>query len=194
MCGILGYISKKPVIAAQWQSAKDALIHRGPDFQGEAEFKVSGYIIKLAHQRLSIIDLSSGSNQPMTDSFSGLTFNGEIYNYIELVNKYFPDNKNYLQSDTITLFNLIKEIGPLNAARESDGMWAWAFLDIKEGVLTLSKDRFGEKPLYWTFNDNGFYFSSEMKSLLEITNKKYYLNDSEIKLYLEQSSQVTICP
>lgn len=185
MCGIIGYVSLDKNI--NWEAACKIQNHRGPDAAGSYENKQEGYVVALGHQRLKILDLSDDANQPIRDDNNKkiLVFNGEIYNYKELnclLSKEIQIHN--INSDTKTLFAMIQNFGIEKTLHLIDGMWAFCVYDIDEKMLILCRDRFGEKPLYYTFEDNSFYFSSEIKALLKLTNKKYKINRSNSVNYL----------
>ena len=140
--------------------------HRGPDSSDIWFNENSG--IGLAHSRLSIIDLSDNGKQPMV-SGSGryvLTFNGEIYNHKKLRNEVNSYRKTHFgwkgTSDTETLIEYIETFGIRKALENSLGMFAFALWDKKTKKLTLVRDRFGEKPLYWGLLNNNLYNSMPM--------------------------------
>lgn len=166
MCGIAGIVSfKEKVDLSNLKSMTDAIRHRGPD--GEGQWINDSGKIGLGHRRLSIIDLSENGKQPMhyLDGRYTITFNGEIYNYIEL-RKGLSDKgyKFASQSDTEVLLALYHEYGK-SCLQKLDGMFAFAIWDEKENKLFVARDRFGEKPFYYALNESGFYFASEMKSI-----------------------------
>ena len=183
MCGIFGYVlkeSNKEIL----NKANIFQSHRGPDGYGYEIIKVGDYYIGLAHQRLSIIDLSSSGSQPM-QSYAGknlLCFNGEIYNYKELR---LEEKIVSSAGDTRVLVELLSRHGT-SACEKLNGMWAFAFLDQTKGTVTLSRDRFGEKPLYLFSNSEGIYFASELKTLLELVPGKFDLNYQVIGEFLVQ--------
>jgi asparagine synthase (glutamine-hydrolysing) len=168
MCGIAGIYGKNNKV--QYSDLKTMgakLAHRGPD--GEGIWINEGDNVGFLHRRLSIIDLSVGGNQPMhyADRYT-ITFNGEIYNYIELKEKLLE--KGYVfksSSDTEVLMALYAEKGH-DCVYELDGMFAFAIWDNQEKELFLTRDRFGEKPLYYGFIDGAFCWASEMKALFAI--------------------------
>ncbi len=172
MCGICGIFDRssrrEDVIAKEKFIRKmtDTLEHRGPD-------RTNIYLdrsIALGNARLAVIDLSDSANQPMTirNGDYAITFNGEIYNYIELKKDLEERGVRFdSASDTEVLLQLYvhKGIACLNELR---GMFAFAIWDRKEKRLFLARDRAGEKPLVYT-NQNGlFCFGSEIKSLLAL--------------------------
>ncbi len=183
MCGIYGIISKRKSVCAR-SSLASVQVHRGPDMQGEVDFKVGEWFLRLGHQRLSILDLSERGRQPFSDPESALTYNGEIYNYIELAREEGMDG---VLCDTEVLNHILKSKGVENACSRSNGMWGFGFLSVNSKTFYLSRDRFGEKPVHYTFHDGDFYFASEMKTLLALVGGKFALNTKEIYRYLEFS-------
>lgn len=169
MCGILGTIPS--VEKNLFKFSLDQLIHRGPDGYG---VWTDADLITLGHRRLSIIDLSEKANQPMLDSSSRfvITYNGEIYNFIEIKKELEELGcVFYTKSDTEVIINAYREWGK-NCLKKFNGMWALAIWDKIEKTLFLSRDRFGEKPLYYTKLHNGtFVFASEMKAIYPFLKK-----------------------
>lgn len=168
MCGLTGFYAP----GAAWppdaenlvRRMADMLIQRGPDDAGV--WGDSGQGIALAHRRLSILDLSSAGHQPML-SASGrfvIAFNGEIYNHPELRHEMgeFGWRGN---SDTETLLAAIEVWGVEAALKKSVGMFAFALWDRESRVLTLARDRLGEKPLYYGWQNGVLLFGSELKAL-----------------------------
>tara|TARA_A100001388_G_scaffold269562_1_gene246025 strand:+ start:1298 stop:3121 length:1824 start_codon:yes stop_codon:yes gene_type:complete len=167
MCGILGSIPRSN--NKIFKKSLNKLNHRGPDGEGIYHFKDE---ISLGHKRLSVIDLSDNGYQPMSkyDRYY-LIFNGEIYNYLEL--KKELEGKGYLfksRSDTEVLLYSFIEWGS-DCVNRLNGMWAFAIWDKEIKSLFLSRDRLGEKPLYYSFFNNKLYFSSEQKALLPFLEK-----------------------
>ncbi|MCG8699391.1 MAG: asparagine synthase (glutamine-hydrolyzing) [Bacteroidales bacterium] len=165
MCGITGiyhFDKERKADKSLLKKMNDTLYHRGPD--GE------GYFIKdnvgLAHRRLSIIDLQTGE-QPIFNSDKSLVIimNGEIYNYIEL--KKELQKKGYLfhtESDTEVALIAYQHWGTA-CFNKFNGMWAIAIWDNNRNKLVISRDRIGEKPLYYYQDQHSFVFGSEIKSL-----------------------------
>ncbi|HEX8399465.1 MAG TPA: asparagine synthase (glutamine-hydrolyzing) [Pyrinomonadaceae bacterium] len=166
MCGIAGIVSRKGQLEqAQLKRMTDAIAHRGPDGEG-AWINFSGNAA-LGHRRLAIIDLSESGRQPMfyANGRFSITFNGEIYNYLELRDDLEKRGFKFKStSDTEVLLALFAEKGEKCLA-ELDGMFAFAIWDEQEQSLFAARDRFGEKPFYYAIYDNTFYFASEMKAL-----------------------------
>jgi asparagine synthase (glutamine-hydrolysing) len=171
MCGIVGFFDPSGFNDLEASNTLDlmsrSLIHRGPD--GKGTWKDSSCGIAFAHQRLSILDLSSAGHQPMV-SASGryvITFNGEIYNHLYIrsqIDRHRSTNWRGL-SDTETLLCAIELWGVEHALKESVGMFAFGLWDRHNLELTLARDRMGEKPLYYGWQGEVFLFGSELKAL-----------------------------
>jgi asparagine synthase (glutamine-hydrolysing) len=144
----------------------DAVAHRGPDGQGIW----SQGSVALGHRRLSIIDLSELGKQPMADEQTGcvVTYNGEIYNYIELRNELIALGRHFRSgSDTEVLLSAYEQWGP-DCVRKFNGMWAFAIFDPRRNIVFCSRDRFGVKPFYYADTAAGFGFGSEIRQLLPL--------------------------
>ena len=176
MCGIAGYLGTH-VTEELVRSMADTIIYRGPNDSGVWVDIDAG--IALAHRRLSIVDLSQAGHQPMT-SASGryvIAFNGEIYNHLEIrheLDKLRYDSSLAMtgkdvfwrgHSDTETLLAGFEAWGIETTLKKTVGMFAIALWDREEKVLTLARDRMGEKPLYYGFQNKTFLFGSELKAL-----------------------------
>jgi asparagine synthase (glutamine-hydrolysing) len=167
MCGIAGIVNRRvPVELSTLRLMTDSIAHRGPD--GEGHWMNLEARVGLGHRRLSIIDLSEGASQPMHDPTGRYTivFNGEIYNYIELREQLIKSGSRFrTQSDTevlLTLYATKKE----RCLKDLDGMFAFSIWDEQEQTLFCARDRFGEKPFYYHWEQGiCFAFGSEMKSL-----------------------------
>ncbi len=165
MCGIAGIVGLdgSPVDRGDIERMTAALAHRGPDGQGIHCDKN----VALGHRRLSIIDLSTASSQPMfsEDGMLALTFNGEIYNFQE--KRELLKQKGYIfhsTGDTEVLLKLYEEFGP-SCLDHLRGQFAFAILDRKKNSLFLARDRAGKKPIKYFYNQNIFAFASELKAL-----------------------------
>tara|TARA_B100000963_G_scaffold121937_1_gene106336 strand:+ start:17650 stop:19470 length:1821 start_codon:yes stop_codon:yes gene_type:complete len=168
MCGIAGVLDYRgdKLYKSDLKRMTNAIAHRGPD--GEGFFISKNNSVGLGHRRLSIIDLTDNASQPMTirDRYT-ITYNGEIYNYREL--KKDLEKKNYIfrsESDTEVLLNCFIEYG-YDCLNYFDGMFAFAIWDEVEKKLFCARDRFGEKPFFYTFYNSQFIFASEIKSILK---------------------------
>ena len=181
MCGIFGFKLKRSLNDNDLNKSLkylNLLKHRGPDNQGYYFDKENG--VFLGHTRLSIIDLSKKSNQPFIKDNLVIAYNGEVYNYKEI--KDDLDDQNFsTNSDTEVLLSLWKE-SKIQGLRKIDGMFAFAIYDNKE--LFIGTDYFGEKPIYYVNDDNGFYFSSEPKVLVEFLNLEASLSNSELEEFI----------
>jgi asparagine synthase (glutamine-hydrolysing) len=166
MCGVTGYINfnkEHPAVFSRVKKMTDALSHRGPDGEG---FYLKDNIA-LGHRRLKIIDLVTG-DQPMfnDDQSIIIIFNGEIYNYIEIKNELKASGIKFkTKSDTEVILKAYEYYG-LSCLNKFNGAWSIAIWDQSNNHLFLSRDRMGEKPLYYYNNDDYFVFGSEIKSLL----------------------------
>ena len=139
------------------------LRHRGPDDHG---VYVNGHV-GLAHQRLSILDLSRAGHQPMSneDGSVWIVFNGEIYNFQELRDSLPSSHRLRSRSDTEVIIHLYEEHG-VQCLSMLRGMFAFAIWDQRRQRLVLARDRLGKKPLFYTADERGLAFASELKALL----------------------------
>jgi asparagine synthase (glutamine-hydrolysing) len=171
MCGIAGFVG------GSWSNGDDARIvlehmgrslrHRGPD--SSAVWLDEQATIGFAHQRLAIVDISAAGNQPMQSHGHRfvITYNGEIYNHLAIRDELAATGKvpNWAgHSDTETLLAAIEAWGVRGAIERATGMFAFALWDKRDHVLTLARDRLGEKPLYCgrQRSDGPFLFGSEL--------------------------------
>lgn len=172
MCGIFGLVSGSPLPPGASEriltEGISKITHRGPD--GDGFWIDKGGNVSLAHVRLAIIGLEDGQ-QPMhsADDRYVITYNGEIYNYIELREEL--GIKNFSTStDTEVLLKGYQKWGT-RLLNKLKGMFSFAIWDKEKKVLFLARDQFGIKPLYWCYTDNKFFFSSEQKALLPFLNE-----------------------
>jgi asparagine synthase (glutamine-hydrolysing) len=164
MCGIAGFAGRGD--EGDLRRMAGALVHRGPDAEGF--YSDPDAPVHLAHRRLSVVDLETGA-QPMwtADGALGIVFNGEIYNHRELRAELEAAGCRFRSShsDTEVLLHAYREWGE-GLTWRLEGMWAFALYDRPRRRLFLSRDRFGEKPLYWTRRPGLFAFASEATGLL----------------------------
>ncbi|UWZ81920.1 asparagine synthase (glutamine-hydrolyzing) [Occallatibacter riparius] len=165
MCGIAGVLSLNDRVIDRAEPARmiSLLRHRGPDAFGMYVRKQ----VALAHARLSIIDLDGGA-QPMgaTDHSAWLTFNGEIYNYVELREELASKGHWFrTESDTEVILAAYQEWNE-DCVNHFNGQWAFALWDCGREKLFLSRDRMGVRPLYYARTADSFLFASEMKAIL----------------------------
>jgi asparagine synthase (glutamine-hydrolysing) len=167
MCGIAGLVSQKKSVDPQVvRSMLATLTHRGPEDEG-VFFDTEG-TVALGQCRLAIIDLSPGGHQPMTsaDGRYTLTFNGEIYNYIELRSELKGQGYSFhTESDTEVLLHAFIAWGE-TCIEKLRGMFAFAVWDSREKRLFAARDRMGEKPFVYAVVRNTLFFASELKALL----------------------------
>ena len=165
MCGIAGFIGHGDNEDLARMSR--ALRARGPDGAGEWEDRPHG--VHLAVRRLAIID-RDGATQPMQagDRSIVLAYNGEIYNHVELRRELEAGGARFLtdHSDTEVLLHGYRAWGP-QVTERMNGMWAFAIYDAGLRTLVLSRDRFGQKPMYYSCQNGVFAFASELTSLLQ---------------------------
>jgi len=167
MCGIAGFVKQNggSCDTQVLHRMIDMVNHRGPDARG---IHVSGSV-GLAHARLSIIDIGGG-HQPMhnEDETIWITFNGEIFNYVELREDLVKKGHRFQsQSDTEVIIHLYEEKGE-DCVHDLNGQWAFAIWDSRRERLFLSRDRLGVRPLFYAETSEGFVFGSEIKSLLTV--------------------------
>lgn len=182
MCGIAGFIGKIENKQGAWMSnALNVLEHRGPDDSGQYVHEN----VMLGHTRLSIIDLSSNGNQPMLKGNLAMVMNGEIYNYREM-GSYLSAQDDLgsfnLGNDCQTFLSYCYKYGINDAMQLANGMWAFAIYEKINQTVTLSIDRFGQKPLYYYENKEGFYFASTPSALYPIENQ-WHIDKNALESY-----------
>jgi len=170
MCGIAGFIgyNNKNLLAEQ---ANIIQKHRGPDNQSVWYDEY----ISLAHQRLSIIDLSEAANQPMQKSDFVIIFNGEIYNFKELRSTHLNGVSYTTQSDTEVVLDMLIKYGE-KCLDFFIGMFAFAVYNKSSHEVFPARDHFGIKPLFYTSTEQGFAFASELKTLLIVPDFNRTIN------------------
>lgn len=163
MCGIFG-IAGSNLTTKLLDTAVDTLRHRGPDDRDTVMFNDSVF---LGHTRLSIIDLSTAGKQPMRnrDGTIWITYNGEIYNFLELRSKLEDKHRFQSRTDTEVALHLYENKGK-RCVDDLNGMFAFAIYDRTKQRIFLARDRLGIKPLYYAFYNGTFVFSSEIKAIL----------------------------
>ncbi len=190
MCGICGVYS--PDFADRVETVarmNQALLHRGPDDAGQFD----GPMASIAMRRLCIIDLATG-HQPISNEDNSLqiVFNGEIYNYRELREKLASTGRHSFKttSDTEVILHLYEEYG-FDTPKHLQGMFAFCIYDTKSHSLFFARDRFGEKPFFYTVIDGQtLAFSSEVTSLLECKQVERKLDLKALSYFLH----VGYCP
>jgi asparagine synthase (glutamine-hydrolysing) len=185
MCGIVGQWNRTASVnATLFDAMRDTLTHRGPD--GFGTHLTNDQLLALGHRRLSFLDLGENGQQPLSneDGTIWTTFNGEIYNYLELRAE-LKDRGHVFksQSDTEVLVHGYEEWGS-NLPSKLKGMFAFAIWDERKKQLFLVRDRFGIKPLYYYQDSNSFAFASEIKALKKNTEFSFSLSNQSICDYL----------
>lgn len=185
MCGVSGYVGKSILPKSIIQNTLKLMENRGPDNQGYTEAKFNSKKIFLLSSRLKIVDRAVRSNQPMKDEDLTIIFNGEIYNTQELIKIIHKHGlKLKTKSDTEIILKLYRIYGT-ECVKYFDGMWAFAIFDKMRNFLFLSRDRIGEKPLYFFKNNSGLYFASETKFIRSMLSNYKVLNDEKIVNFLK---------
>ncbi len=190
MCGIAGYFSlnqkeSKDLLHTRILSMTQALYRRGPDSGGLWIQAKSG--LALGHRRLAIRDLSPLGHQPMcsSDGRYVLVYNGEVYNTQELKAQLATKNiypKGTSDTEIILLFFMV--FGIEKTLKNLLGMFALALWDTREKHLTIARDRFGVKPLYWFYDQQRFMFSSELKSFYALDDWHGKIDNDSLALFL----------
>jgi asparagine synthase (glutamine-hydrolysing) len=190
MCGIAGLFAPEDAqdgaaLARVCRAMADTLRHRGPDDEGV--WTDASAAVGFGHRRLSIIDVSVGGRQPMV-SASGryiITFNGEIYNFPELRTKLEQEGVRFRGgSDTEVLLEGIAAWGFEQMIRRTNGMFALAAWDAKERVLWLTRDRLGQKPLYYGWAGRSLAFASELKAFDACPNFERRIDRAALSLFV----------
>jgi asparagine synthase (glutamine-hydrolysing) len=186
MCGIAGFVDFNNKSSKQdLERMTNTLAHRGPDGQGVEVFQRQNYQIGLGHRRLSIIDLSSAANQPMSYDKLHIVFNGEIYNYNEIRNELLKLGHLFsTHSDTEVILHAWREWGQ-NCIHQWRGMFAITLFDEKTNELICIRDRAGVKPYYYYFENNTFIFASELKAIMEHHEFKKLINEDALGAFLQ---------
>ena len=176
MCGFAGMILKsknwktESLVSKYLDDMANSILHRGPD--GSGKFISEKEKIGFCFQRLSILDLSSLAMQPMISRCKRwiMVFNGEIYNFRDLKKNISAKNDYWLtNSDTEVVLETIAKYGFSSSIPMFNGMFAIAAYHIPSKTLWLARDKFGEKPLYYSYKPNeGFFFSSEIRAFFTI--------------------------
>ena len=189
MCGINGIVDfknnlNKIDIRNIINNFNKSISHRGPDGNGCEVIDNIG----LGHTRLSIIDLSKNGKQPMYDKNNNvlISYNGEVYNFLDLKNQYLTNDIFFSNSDTEVILKLYSSLGIEKLIKEINGMYAFCILDRNKKKIFLSRDKIGKKPLYYYFDDEYVIWSSELKSFKYSPIKnRLSINDEAIRNYFD---------
>lgn len=171
MCGIAGVMSQIAAPISDLGRCLDVMNklqrHRGPD--GFGSWRHDRQHVGFAHRRLSIIDLETGQQPMGDDAGNWITYNGEIYNYLELRAELGAD-RFVTTSDTEVILHAYRKWGQ-DCLQHLRGMFAFALWDEAKQMLFCARDRFGIKPFYYMIDDDVFYFASEVKTLLPFADR-----------------------
>ncbi len=190
MCGIAGYYGSKKIERYRIHNCLKTMKNRGPDSNGTKYFDYKNKSVGLLHSRLKIIDLFDRSNQPFTINGYSIIFNGEIYNFNEIKKNLISRGYKFkTKSDTeVLLYNFIEK--KFKAFSDFEGMWALAIWDDNRKELILSRDRFGQKPLYYFWDSENFYFGSQINQIFALTKNVGVINEKKIYDYLGSGYRV----
>jgi len=181
VCGIAGFVGNGG--AADLRRMTGALSHRGPDAEGN--WSDVQEAVFLGHRRLSIIDIEGGS-QPMwtADGRTGIVFNGEIYNFLELRHELKAAGHRFTtdHSDTEVILHGYREWG-VNVVKHMNGMWSFVLIDRDRRLLFCSRDRFGKKPFYYVQRPGLFAFASEISALAKHPEIRFSVSRLALKKY-----------
>ncbi|MHA7842938.1 MAG: asparagine synthase (glutamine-hydrolyzing) [Winogradskyella sp.] len=188
MCGINGLIDKTQMsedkMSSMLNAMNDLIIHRGPDEDGVFAEQNDNCTVGMAMRRLSIIDLSSGKQPIFSDHKQiVIVFNGEIYNYKSIKSRLVSEGVTFhTTSDTEVILKAYEKYG-VESFQWLDGMYGFSIYDKKINKLFIARDFFGEKPLYYTQNDNQFLWASELKSIVKTIDHKPNISKKGLNLY-----------
>lgn len=185
MCGIAGFVGSGRLDSTRVDECLSRMHRRGPDHAAARQFLTpAGGTVWLLNARLKIIDLDARANQPITIEGRTITYNGELYNYVELRRELEAAGRRFsTTSDTEVLLRAIGHWG-WDALDRCEGMWALALYDERDGSLRLARDRFGEKPLFAYRDSAGLYFGSEPKCIAALLGHRLTVNGDQVRRYL----------
>jgi len=184
MCGISGKINKKKIQDKKIKQLLLLMKNRGPNGQRFIHINNNKFNYYFFFSRLSILDLNDRSMQPFKFKNFILVFNGEIYNYLELKKELETYNYNFhTGSDTEVLIKAWDKWGK-DCLKKLDGMWSFAILNTKTFETYISRDIFGEKPLYYSLSRNELIFGSQVNYIACLKNNKIKINYKKLKKFL----------
>ncbi len=189
MCGIAGIVGLAPVNADAVRAMTALMAHRGPD--GDGIWKSEDGRVCLGNRRLAILDLSAEAGQPMrsADGALAITYNGELYNYLELRQKLKGEGASFrTDSDTEVVIEAYRRWGE-SCLDEFNGMFAFAIVDSRRDVLFCARDRFGEKPFVFVERLGMFAFASEYKALFALEGIGVDVDDVRLFRFLRDPSR-----
>ena len=195
MCGIFGLFAEqeRQDLAALVQSSLDVIRHRGPDGQGmrcglDVDCREAGQAVNwaLGHMRLAILDLSSAGLQPMSspDGKCWVTYNGEIYNYVELAEELSQYGYRFRTGTDTEVLVAAYRHWRTRCVEHFRGMFAFALIDLEQRLAMIARDRLGIKPLYQWQQDGLFAVASEIKQFYQLPGFRPRLNEQQATDYL----------
>lgn len=184
MCGIAAIISNNVVEKQSVEKMLEVILHRGPDNVGSKVLN-NGKVI-LGHRRLSIVDLSNAGNQPMSylNGRYWITYNGEIYNYIELRKELQLKGYRFLSNTDTEVIMAAYDCWGAQCLNKFNGMWAFVIVDTFKKQAFIARDRFGVKPFYFYKDKYKISIASEIKQLLELPFVNSKINQQRAYDYL----------
>jgi asparagine synthase (glutamine-hydrolysing) len=184
VCGIAGILGPRAPSPETVAHTLRLMGRRGPDGTGTWQGTVGNNSLTLLHSRLAIIDLNARANQPLRAADCVLVTNGEIYNYRELRDELRASGHRFdTESDSEVIIRAYRQWGA-GCLTRFEGMWAFALFDERNRRLWLSRDRFGEKPLYTMQSGGSLYFGSEVKFLAALAGEAPPVNERQVRRYL----------
>lgn len=186
MCGITGVIERHGNPADCIETMTDSMLHRGPDGSGT----YNGHGFAFGHRRLAIVDLSIAGKQPMhyQDRYV-ITYNGEIYNHVELRQELQAAGYSFLSDTDTEVIMAAYDCWGTAALNKFNGMWAFVLYDKEKDQFLMSRDRFGIKPFYYYQDKERFIFASEVKAILLHPDVEPKANRSYLDDYLSSGQR-----
>ena len=209
MCGILTYFTKGKVSENMMSDFIDSLqlvSHRGPDTSGLILINTKNgqcksffgskieylnvdlsknYNMIIGHKRLKVIDISDNGAQPMNFTDYWITYNGEIYNYIEIKNELIENGYTFKSSSDTEVILKAYDLWGMKCVEKFNGMWSFVIFNSKKEEIFVSNDRFGIKPLYYYNTKNDIIFGSELKQFKSFRSVNLSINKNNIDMYLK---------
>lgn len=189
MCGIAGIVSSgRPVNPAAVSAMTESLRHRGPD--GSGLWHNNAARVGLGHRRLAILDPTPASAQPMVsaDGSLALTYNGEIYNFLELRDALRAGGWAFATSGDVEVLLAAYQMWGTDCVERLNGMFAFAIFDSRRHILFCARDRFGEKPFLYAPGDGWLAFASEYKALFSLANVSPAIDEMRLARFLAKPS------
>lgn len=187
MCGIAGYIATDNIDNAILKEMTNIFAHRGPDAEGYYYDRMeNGKTVAFGHRRLSILDLSENGKQPMTSEDGNIvtTYNGEIYNYIEIRDELIRKGYSFRSDcDTEVIIKAYQEWG-IESVNRFNGMFAYCIYDKLKQEVYLVRDRIGKKPLYYYYDGQSICFASDLKAITLFPGFSKSLNYEALHMFL----------